>query len=66
MLQPMKASRQWLAQVRADITASTDASLLAVARFLGLLYGPIDCATGCRRTPPGVTPWVVSHTCFSS
>jgi len=31
------ATRLW-----SDIKASTDASLLAVPRFLGLLYGPID------------------------
>lgn len=42
MPQFWKESRQWLTQVRADITASTDASLLEVARFFGLLYGPID------------------------
>jgi quinol-cytochrome oxidoreductase complex cytochrome b subunit len=33
---------QWLAQVGADIRASTDTGLLSVARFFGLLYGPID------------------------
>ncbi len=38
--------RQWIAQVWADVKASTDASLLGVIRWLGLLYGPID-----RRLP---------------
>ena len=33
---------KWVAQTWADVKASTDASLLGVARFLGLLYGPID------------------------
>jgi len=33
---------QWLAQFWADLKASTDAGLLSVLRFLGLLYGPID------------------------
>lgn len=35
-----------LAQLWADVKASTDAGLLSVIRFLGLLYGPID-----RRLP---------------
>jgi quinol-cytochrome oxidoreductase complex cytochrome b subunit len=34
--------REWLSQFWADLKASTDAGLLAVPRFLGLLYGPID------------------------
>ncbi len=33
---------QWLSQLGADIRDSTDAGLLGVARFFGLLYGPID------------------------
>lgn len=33
---------QWLAQFWADLKRSTDAGLLGVGRFLGLLYGPID------------------------
>lgn len=33
---------EWVVQTWADVKASTDASLLGVARFLGLLYGPID------------------------
>ena len=33
---------EWLAQVGGDIRDSTDAGLLGVARFFGLLYGPID------------------------
>lgn len=33
---------RWLAQLWVDIKASTDAGLLGVARFLGLIYGPID------------------------
>ncbi len=40
------AVTKWLAHVWADLKASTDASLLAVVRFVGLLYGPID-----RRLP---------------
>lgn len=38
--------RNWLGRFWADIKASTDPALLAVLRFLGLLYGPID-----RRLP---------------
>jgi quinol-cytochrome oxidoreductase complex cytochrome b subunit len=38
--------RSWVARIWADIKASTDPALLAVLRFLGLLYGPID-----RRLP---------------
>jgi quinol-cytochrome oxidoreductase complex cytochrome b subunit len=34
--------RGWIVSVWDDIRASTDSSLLGVARFLGLLYGPID------------------------
>jgi quinol-cytochrome oxidoreductase complex cytochrome b subunit len=37
-----RAMREWLAQFWTDVKASTDAGLLAVPRFLGLLYGPID------------------------
>ena len=33
---------EWLTQFWNDLKASTDAGLLGVARFLGLLYGPID------------------------
>jgi quinol-cytochrome oxidoreductase complex cytochrome b subunit len=36
------AAVQWLKQFWADLAASTDAGLLSVLRFLGLLYGPID------------------------
>jgi quinol-cytochrome oxidoreductase complex cytochrome b subunit len=35
-------TRRWLAQLWADLKASTDPGVLGVARFLGLLYGPID------------------------
>lgn len=37
-----KPLRSWLASVWADLKASTDASILGVVRFFGLLYGPID------------------------
>jgi len=37
-----RAVAQWAAQFWADLKASTDAGVLSVARFLGLLYGPID------------------------
>ncbi|UCC72775.1 MAG: cytochrome b N-terminal domain-containing protein [Gemmatimonadota bacterium] len=37
-----KPRLRWLAQIWADLKASTDPALLAVARFLGLVYGPID------------------------
>ena len=37
-----RAVKQWAIQFGADLRASTDASLLSVARFFGLLYGPID------------------------
>jgi ubiquinol-cytochrome c reductase cytochrome b subunit len=37
-----KPRLRWLAQFWADLKASTDPTLLGVARFLGLLYGPID------------------------
>lgn len=33
---------RWLAQTWEDLKESTDASLLGIARFLGLLYGPIE------------------------
>ncbi len=36
------AIRRWLAQFWADLKASTDPGFLAVLRFFGLLYGPID------------------------
>ena len=39
-----RAVVQWASQFGADLRASTDASLLSVARFFGLLYGPIDTA----------------------
>lgn len=32
----------WIRRLWSDIKASTDASILGVLRFLGLLYGPID------------------------
>lgn len=37
-----RALVRWLAQTWEDLKESTDASLLGIARFLGLLYGPID------------------------
>jgi quinol-cytochrome oxidoreductase complex cytochrome b subunit len=37
-----RATAQWAAQFWADLKASTDAGLLGILRFLGLLYGPID------------------------
>jgi quinol-cytochrome oxidoreductase complex cytochrome b subunit len=37
-----REKKRWLANFWADVKGSTDAGLLAVARFLGLLYGPID------------------------
>jgi ubiquinol-cytochrome c reductase cytochrome b subunit len=41
--EPRRQSRlRWLAVLWADLKASTDPALLGVARFLGLLYGPID------------------------
>ena len=40
--QNRKFIREWLAQLWDDIKASTDAGLLGFARFVGLLYGPID------------------------
>lgn len=47
MSEPQKRPRfSWLAQLWGDIKASTDPGLLAIARFLGLIYGPID-----RRLP---------------
>jgi len=39
---PEKKRGRWLSQFWADLKASTDAGLLGVARFLGLLYGPLD------------------------
>ncbi|HSD33426.1 MAG TPA: cytochrome b N-terminal domain-containing protein [Gemmatimonadales bacterium] len=37
-----RATAKWAAQFWADLKASTDAGLLGILRFLGLLYGPID------------------------
>ena len=37
-----RAIATWVARAWGSVKASTDASLLAVPRFLGLLYGPID------------------------
>ncbi|HUL01829.1 MAG TPA: cytochrome b N-terminal domain-containing protein [Gemmatimonadales bacterium] len=37
-----RAVATWAARFWADLKASTDANLLGVLRFLGLLYGPID------------------------
>jgi len=37
-----RAAAQWTAQFRDDLAASIDAGVLGVARFVGLLYGPID------------------------
>lgn len=37
-----QAVGEWAGRVWSDLKASTDASLLGVLRFLGLLYGPID------------------------
>lgn len=37
-----RAAAQWAAQFWADLKASTDAGLLGILRFLGVLYGPID------------------------
>ena len=39
---PEKKRGRWLAHFWADLKASTDSGLLGVARFLGLLYGPLD------------------------
>jgi ubiquinol-cytochrome c reductase cytochrome b subunit len=41
-LRAWKAATDWVARFWSDLKASTDASLLAVLRFVGLLYGPID------------------------
>jgi len=38
----LQAARRVIADVWNDITSSVDSSLLGPARFLGLLYGPID------------------------
>lgn len=35
-------SRGWLGNFWADVKSSTDAGLLVIGRWLGLLYGPID------------------------
>ena len=37
-----RAAATWAGRFWGDLKASTDASLLGVLRFLGLLYGPID------------------------
>ncbi|MBI2615755.1 MAG: hypothetical protein HYW52_08790 [Gemmatimonadetes bacterium] len=42
MTRPLAWLKEWLAQVWTDIRASTDTGVLAVARYFGLLYGPID------------------------
>jgi len=39
---PEKKRGRWLLAFWADLRASTDSGLLGVARFLGLLYGPLD------------------------
>jgi quinol-cytochrome oxidoreductase complex cytochrome b subunit len=36
------ALKEWAAQFWTDLKSGTDAGLLSVLRFLGLLYGPID------------------------
>jgi ubiquinol-cytochrome c reductase cytochrome b subunit len=41
-LRAWAATKVWAARFWADLKTSTDASLLGVLRFLGLLYGPID------------------------
>jgi quinol-cytochrome oxidoreductase complex cytochrome b subunit len=42
MTRPLAWLKEWLAQVWTDLRASTDTGVLAVARYFGLLYGPID------------------------
>jgi quinol-cytochrome oxidoreductase complex cytochrome b subunit len=37
-----RAAAQWASQFWSDLKSSTDAGVLTIARFLGLLYGPID------------------------
>lgn len=37
-----RALARWASQFWADLKSSTDAGLLSIPRFLGLLYGPID------------------------
>jgi quinol-cytochrome oxidoreductase complex cytochrome b subunit len=39
---PEKKRGRWLSHFWTDLKASTDSGLLGVARFLGLLYGPLD------------------------
>ncbi|MDE3054577.1 MAG: hypothetical protein KGJ70_11875, partial [Gemmatimonadota bacterium] len=39
---PLDAAKGWAARFWDDLKASTDASLLAMLRFVGLLYGRID------------------------
>ena len=41
-IRPWTALKEWSGRFWGDLKASTDASLLGVLRFLGLLYGPID------------------------
>ncbi len=41
-MRPLSWLKQWFSQVWTDLRASTDTGVLAVARFVGLLYGPID------------------------
>lgn len=38
----LEATGRWAGQLWADLKASTDTGVLAVLRFFGLLYGPID------------------------
>ncbi len=38
----VQLASRWFRQMWDDVTSSIDASLLGAARFLGLLYGPID------------------------
>ncbi|MBI4501581.1 MAG: cytochrome bc complex cytochrome b subunit [Gemmatimonadetes bacterium] len=42
MIAMRKWIARWLSQFWNDLKASTDTGVLAVARFVGLLYGPID------------------------
>ncbi len=44
-----KPRLRWLAVFWADLKASTDPALLGVARFLGLLYGPIARCQSIKR-----------------
>jgi quinol-cytochrome oxidoreductase complex cytochrome b subunit len=38
----VKSASRWFGHIWNDVTSSLDASLLGTARFVGLLYGPID------------------------